>query len=183
MKVAVTVIGWLAIGTLGGWLAWWAATLTDAVPNASATIALGSILLLAWAVGTVTVWRRAWFTSLAFAMAGVLPLTPEHALPLPALLVAVSAALAVGSWLAGVASWFNERTRSPVHTKAQPASDVWQPVPLQRCLICQEPSSTSICATCATALGTDTARWLGPGRGMDAGTKPTRKRDGQRHDA
>jgi hypothetical protein len=187
MKVAVTVTGWIAVASLGGWLAWWAVTRADATPHASSTIALGSILLLTWAVGAVLVWRRSWFATVTFAMAAALPLTPEHALPLPNLLVAVCAALAVGSWLAGMASWLRGLRRVRNGTEVRVTVGAVQPVPLQRCVICQEPTQARICTACADVLGPLADAWMtgaapgprqGPGRRMVAGMKPTGAKEG-----
>jgi hypothetical protein len=163
MKAAVTVIGWLAAATLGGWLVWWAVTLTDATPHAPATIALGSILVMAWVGGTVLVWQRSWFATLAFAIAAALPLTPEHALPASSLLVAVSAALAVWSWLAGMASWLRGISRTPGTVVARVTVDE-QPFPPQRCVICQEPTHATICASCVEILGPLAESWQQGGR-------------------
>jgi hypothetical protein len=192
MKVAVTLIGWLAVALLGGWLAWWAVTRADATPHASSTIALGSILLLTWAVGAVLVWRRSWFATVTFAMAAALPLTPEHALPLPNLLVALSAALAVGSWLAGMASWLRSLKRTPGNLDARASVREGQPASLQRCVICQAPTEATICAACADVLGPLSDAWMTgaapgprqhPGRRMVAGMTPRGATGRRRHDA
>lgn len=177
MKVAVTLIGWLAVASLGGWLVWWAVTRSEGASNASSTIALGSVLVLTWAVGTVLVWQRPWFATLTLATAAVLPLTPEHALPLPSLLVAVSAGLAVWSWLAGMASWLMERKRplaepddQPVTVEEQPIASKSRPVPLQACVICQGPTQTTICAACGEALGPLAETWQQGGTKMPVTT-------------
>jgi hypothetical protein len=166
MKVAVVVIGWLAIGHLSIWLAWWMVTLTSTTPSATLTVTLGMVLLLAWIAGTLLVWRQAWLAALVFASAAALPLTPEHALPQPFLLIACSASLALWSWLAGIAASREERRRPEVHPVGEPANLEAHKIPLQRCLICLEPTEAPICAACTEALGSEVVLWL-PQAGRD----------------
>jgi hypothetical protein len=160
MKVAVVVIGWIAIGSLGVWLAWWKVTLTSTTPSASVTITLGIVLLLAWIAGTLLVWRHAWLAALTFTSVAALPLTPEHALPQPILLIACSASLALWSWLAGIAASRENRRRPEVHSVGESANVGAYRIPLRRCLICLEPTETTICAACTKALGPQVALWL-----------------------
>jgi mono/diheme cytochrome c family protein len=161
MKVAVSTVGWLAMGALAGWLAWWAATRSTTAPDAASTIAFGTILLLAWAIGPILIWWRPWLTALSYVGTAVLVLTPEHALPQPALVIAVSAALAVWSLLAGLASWLTARKRAWDGADAQQIAGESQPVPRQVCVVCHGPSDTPLCASCAAALGPDVDAWLG----------------------
>jgi hypothetical protein len=160
MKVAVTVIGWLAIGTLGVWLAWWMLTLTSTTPSASVTITLGTVLLLAWLAGTLLVWRHSWLAAFSFASVSTLPLTPEHALPQPYLLMACSASLALGSWLAGFVNSLEQRRRAQVLMVDNPTGVESHRIQLQGCLICLEPAETTICAACTEALGHEVGLWL-----------------------
>jgi hypothetical protein len=166
MKVAVVVIGWLAIGHLGIWMAWWMVTLTSTAPSATLTVTLGMVLLLAWISGTLLVWRHVWLAALVFASAAALPLTPEHALPQPFLLVAISASLAIGSGLAGVATPREKPRRPQVHPVGKPANVEAHRIPLGCCLICLEPTETTICTACTKALGPQVALWL-PEAGRD----------------
>jgi hypothetical protein len=160
MKVAVVFIGWLAIGMLGIWLAWWMVTLTSTTPSASVTITLGIVLVLAWLAGTLLVWRHSWLAAFSFASVSALPLIPEHALPQPALLVACSASLAIWSGLVGVATSRKEPRHPEVHPVGKRANGEEHPMRLRRCLICLEPTEGPICAACTKALGPQVEVWL-----------------------
>jgi hypothetical protein len=162
MHRAVSLVGWLCAGVLGAWLSWslvadhWA----DA-PTLSLTLSLGISLLVAWAMGALLVWRHPWASALVFAAAATVPLTSEHALPVPALLTAVSAALAVESLLAGITTWLPPRDSAP----SRPAvpSGTLQPAmaPARTCVVCHEPCTDLICAACAAALGPEGDIWRG----------------------
>jgi hypothetical protein len=162
MHRAVSLVGWLCAGVLGAWLSWslvadhWA----DA-PTLSLTLSLGISLLVAWAMGALLVWRHPWASALVFAAAATVPLTSEHALPAPALLTAVSAALAVESLLAGITTWLPPRAFAP----ARPAvpSGTLRPAmaPARICVVCHEPCTDLICAACAAALGPEGDIWRG----------------------
>jgi hypothetical protein len=166
MRAAVSIMGWLAAGTLAGWLAWWAATRSTTAPQAAPTIALGCVLLLIWILGAILVWWYPRLAGLGFASAVALPLIPEHALPVPALLVAVSAALAVWSLLISLAAWLGQAGRTPI-SPLDEDHDEGLSTRLQPCAICHEPTRTRICAACATALGPGADVWL-----RDEGQRP-----------
>jgi hypothetical protein len=168
MKAAVTVIGWLAAATIGGWLAWCAVSHPSGMDSDPLTATLGTILLLAWTAGAIVVWWSPWLAALVFALAAAL--TPEHELPVTTLLMAVSAALAVWSLLADLASTLHRGSQEGTDTDndrtMSPAAE--QPMLLKPCVICQRPTGSSICAACRVALGPHAEAWL-TGTGRRAG--------------
>jgi hypothetical protein len=160
MKTSVSIGGGLAVMVLGGCLAWRLLTRPFGATGSSLTAVLGSVLLLSWAAGAFLVWRRPVVAACIFAGAATLPLTPEHTLPAPALLIATSAALAVWSLLASLLPRLDRGGSDPSPAvESEPAAEERAEEALRVCVICHGPSAAAICAACAAILGPQAEGW------------------------
>jgi len=159
MKPAVRAIGWLATMTLSAWLGWWFVSHDPESLGAPLTLPLGAVVVLAWGTGTVLVWRHPWGAAVVFAATAGMPLASKDALPSAALLVAMSAALAVWSLLAIVSPYLV--TTDQTHAVPAAAGDVegTRTRESRQCLICHGSSVETLCAGCAAALGEQRVMW------------------------
>ena len=101
--VATVVVGVLASLALLGWVGWWALTTSVAAPHFPLPGVLSLMIVALWLGGCLTVIRHPWLATLLVLAAGVLVVSGWEVVPRPALLLAVSAGLAVWAllgWLA-----------------------------------------------------------------------------------